>query len=111
LRSVFKKTRHSQPQFRKFGKCKQMIFFLSFSVKSVKMASQNTEKQWFELGVLKFFNFSEEEIAKFTINPNASAVVRKEEIRINSMPNMSLASVSVASLLEEENWMENHLFS
>ena len=75
------------------------------------MASQNTEKQWFELGVLKFFNFSEEGIAKFTINPNASAVVRKEEIRINSMPNMSLASISVASLLEEENWMENHLFS
>ena len=75
------------------------------------MASQNTEKQCFELGVLKFFNFSEEEIAKFTINPNASAVVRKEKIGINSMPNMSLASVSVASLLEEENWMENHLFS
>jgi len=47
------------------------------------MASQNTEKQWFELGLLKFFKFSEEEIAKFTINPNASAVVRKEEIRIN----------------------------
>ena len=60
LRSIFLKTRHSQPQFRKFGKCKQTIFFLSFSVKAVKMASQNTEKRWFELGVLKFCNFSEE---------------------------------------------------
>ena len=43
------------------------------------MTTQNEEKQWFELGVFKYFNFSEEEIAKFTISPNASAVVRKEE--------------------------------
>jgi hypothetical protein len=36
------------------------------------------EIPWFELGIFKWFNFAQETIKEFSIDPKASTIVRKE---------------------------------
>jgi hypothetical protein len=36
------------------------------------------EIPWFELGIFKWFNFTQETIKEFSIDPKASTIVRKE---------------------------------
>ena len=45
------------------------------------MASENepVRQQFYEGGIYKFFNFAEEELKKFTIDPNASSMCRKDQ--------------------------------
>jgi hypothetical protein len=42
------------------------------------MANANVELSWYEVGVFKFFQMSPEVIEEFTIDQNASSVVRQE---------------------------------